>query len=454
VIFSTSLRVLERLPEIPRRADLRAYAEQEAFCYPLGSRTLYRDVKTLRDGECLVAGEGGLRVQSYMRWADTPIIRESREAIVARCYSAFMAALSSRIRHRTVRYALLSGGLDSRCIAAGLKELGADFTALNCAVAGSQDYEYAHRFAEAAGIPFQNVPWSPDLLGTRPGATTAGLLAYAAQHVSPGLVFSGDGGGETIGFLIMTEPVMKMFREGRVQDAIEAYVKNPPVPKHLFTNEVYAAIADAPRRGMEEEIRRQGNVPPEKAMQLFLLTNDLRCHLHEFFDRTLEHRLELLLPFYDRRVIESVVRIPTPFEEYLRHRLYHDWLKLFPPAVTSVPWQAYPTHLPCPVADPDPPMTQNTIYKRHVPAASRRWMQRTVRAALKPGFPASIMSRNRLLLAVLLHRLHVRDYSYVFKTFINVDELLSRSTVTVLDPAPEHTRKDSPQAGAALTNVS
>jgi hypothetical protein len=240
-------------------------------------------------------------------------------------------------------------------------------------------------------------------------------------------VFSGDGGGETIGFLIMTEPVMELLRHNQVHDAIAAYVKNPPVPMHLFQPEIYKAIVDAPTQGMEGEMRRLGDVPPEKAMQIFLLTNDLRCHLHDFFDRTLEHRVELLLPFYDRRVLESVIRIPAPLDNYLGHRLYHDWLQRFPAVVTSVPWQAYSTHLPCPVPDPNPPIPQNAVYKQHLPRAARRWMILAVRSALRSDFPSSVMSRTKLFIAALLHGASLRDYTYVFKTCLNVNELLSKS---------------------------
>jgi asparagine synthetase B (glutamine-hydrolysing) len=358
-----------------------------------------------------------------------------------------MDALKSRLKSRPAPAALLSGGLDSRAIVAGLKELGADVTALNCAIPGSQDYEYAHRFARAIGVPLRNVPWSADLLGTTPGSTTAGLLSFATQMASPGVVFSGDGGGETLGFLIMTEPVMDLLRQGRVQEGIAAYVKDPPVPKYLFQPEVFSAIATAPSAAMEREMRNLGQVPPEKAMQLFLLTNDLRCHLHDFFDRTLEHRVELLLPFYDRRVLESVIRIPAPLDSYLGHRLYHDWLQRFPAVVTSVPWQAYSTHLPCPVPDPNPPIPQNTVYKQHVPRAARRWMKMAVRSALRPDFPSSVMSRTKLFIAAALHGASLRDYTYVFKTCLNVNELLSKSKDSALPTA-----KHQPSASAKVAH--
>ena len=65
---------------------------------------------------------------------------------------------------------------------------------------------------------------------------------------------------------------------------------------------------------MEEELRRIGISLGEKALHIFVLTNDLRRHLHEYFNRLPRTRVELLLPFYDRRVIESVLRIPPPLE--------------------------------------------------------------------------------------------------------------------------------------------
>lgn len=437
VYFSTSLRVLERTKAVPKRTDLTAYAELMSFCYPLGSNTLYRDIKVLRDGQCLMVKQGQVELLTYNSWSETPPAPDSHEEIVDYCHQAFLSALDSRIRPGREHYSLLSGGLDSRCIAAVLQARGEEVTAINCSLPGYQDNEYAIRFAGEAYIPFREVRWSPDAAGTNSGRSTAGLLSHAVRHISPGLVFSGDGGGETLGFLMMAPPVMELLRAGRIQEAIQLYLGAAPLPPRLFDPLIYSEIADAPARGMQRELERFGSLPPEKAMQLFLLTNDLRRHLHEYFECILDHKVELLLPFYDRRVILSVVHIPASLEKFLQHRLYYDWLKRLPSSVTAVPWQVYSSHLPCPVADPNPPANQAAMTRRHIPKVARRWMMEALRIALGSKHPSNVISRKTLLRAVVLHSLGFRDYGYLFKTYLNVSELVSNSTSVLTESTPE-----------------
>src|SRR2546426_31040 len=57
VVFATSLRLLDALPEVPRIMDLRAVTEIAHFGYPLGDRTPYRDVAVLRPAEIVEVGD-------------------------------------------------------------------------------------------------------------------------------------------------------------------------------------------------------------------------------------------------------------------------------------------------------------------------------------------------------------------------------------------------------------
>src|SRR3989454_3207050 len=57
VVFSTSLRLLDALAEVPPIMDLRAVTEIAHFGYPLGDRTPYRDVAVLRPAEIVEVGD-------------------------------------------------------------------------------------------------------------------------------------------------------------------------------------------------------------------------------------------------------------------------------------------------------------------------------------------------------------------------------------------------------------
>ena len=80
-----------------------------------------------------------------------------------------------------------------------------------------------------------------------------------------------------------------------------------------------------------------------------------------------------------------------------------------------MPWQTYPGHLPCPVADENPPPNQWSMKSRH----GDTLMRRCLAAALSPGF-APVLRRSTVLAAVALHGMGFGDCTYLFKACLNV----------------------------------
>jgi asparagine synthetase B (glutamine-hydrolysing) len=425
--FATSLETLTRIPFVPRRANLSAYLEQEAFCYPLADHTLFSDIRVLRDAEYLEANGGKIRLARYLHWDSIELVAPGREEALECCYSAFTAAVKDRIGP-TRTHTLLSGGLDSRCIAATIQELGHPVTAVNFAPPGYMDHEYARRFAETAALPFVAVPWSREYHQPTHGKNTASLLRHATEPLAPGTVFSGDGGGETIGFMLMTADVLALLRQQRISEAVRAYLSKHSFPGGLLQPETFRRVAGAENRGMERELAALSqHMPAEAALHLFLLRNDLRRHPHEYFEHAAEWGVELLLPFYDKRVLASVLRIAPPYDEFLSHRFYREWLELFPASVRSVPWQTYPWCEPCPVPDPSPPANQYDMYERHIGKRASEWMRTSVWAAMRSDFPSGTIRRSGIMAGAVLHGAGIRNYTYVFKTAVNLCELLAKS---------------------------
>lgn len=423
--FSSSMRVLETLPEVPKRVDIRGFVEQEAFCYPLGARTTFTTVKVLRDAEVLHVRDAGVHTSRYFRWDLLTPADDSPDALLDYCYEAFVAAVADRCQSGGPVRCLLSGGLDSRAIAGALIALGREVQAINYSLPGYQDAEYARRFADNAKLALRLVSVDFEAIGTTAGSTTAGLLRTVLRGET-GRVFSGDGGGETIGFLMMAPDVLAAMNAGGLEQAAKAYVNNGWVfPARIAASpEVAAHLNSMPQAGMLEELQSMRQLHPEKRLQLFLLRNDLRCHLHEHFEEADRLGVELLLPFYDKRVLESVLRIAPPLAPYLGHRFYHKWLSRFPPVVTSVPWQTYKNHEPCPVVDSEPSLPdQRAMVMRNMPIVSRRRMRQAVATLFESTFPATVLRRWPLLAAAVMHSLRIRDYRYVFKTYINLSRL-------------------------------
>ena len=413
LFFATSIDALARLGGVPATYDVATYIEEEALCYPLGCRTKFVGIRVVVDNEAVTAADGAVQGTRYYDWQSLPPARESLDDLAACCRAALRQAVESRAAPGTRQICLLSGGLDSRLLTAELLALGREVEAINASPLGSQDQVYAQRFAEAANIALTTR--IDGLTGMSAADRTATLLSTAVAQLERCTVFTGDGGGETFGFLLMKASAAQLLNEGKLRASIEDYLSGHVPPRKLFKRAAYERIRTVAHDRMEVELKRIGISLGEKALQIFVLTNDLRCHLHEYFNRLPRTRVELLLPYYDRRVIDSVLRIPPPIEPLMKHAFYFRMLGLFPDIVTAVPWQTYPGHTPCPVADEGPPPNQWSIKSR----LGDMLMPRCLEVALAPGF-APVLKRSAVLASVALHKMRLGDCTYLFKTCLNL----------------------------------
>jgi asparagine synthase (glutamine-hydrolysing) len=425
LIFSTSIRLIAALPGLRYEVDWTSVAEQGAFCYPLASRTPLIGVQVLRDGEALIASPAGLDLTRYHRWEDTPLVEASATEHADHFHAVFLQAVKDRCPPSGPVSTLLSGGLDSRCIAAALLDLGREVEAWNLSRDGWQDHLLAAQFAGRAGIPLQRVLWTRQFLAETPGFTTMSALLAASSRITAPQAFSGDGGGETIGFLMMKPAILNLLRQGHTAEAIESYVNLTPVSPRVVGRRLFETVRNAPREGMNAEFTALSGLPPQKAMQLFLLRNDMRRHLHDYFEYSELHSTELLLPYYDRRVLEGVIRIAPPLDAFLAHRLYYEWMKRFQAPVRDVPWQAYDGHEPCPLPIPPDAVPQWEALKPHRVLRGKDWRELALSLARRedPPHPALQHAWLRLAPAALISLLHSGEADHHFRDYLWISGL-------------------------------
>jgi asparagine synthase (glutamine-hydrolysing) len=145
------------------------------------------------------------------------------------------------------------------------------------------------------------------------------------------------------------------------------------------------------------------------------MLNDQRRHLAEHFESIDLNRLEYHLPFFDSEFVASVLKVPV--EMCLGHRLYMRWLRHFPEAVLSVPWQAYPGHEPCPLPIPrDLGYQWEEAEATKVRDAHRHDLLRQASLMLNASdFPDPLFRKHYLRLAAWVYRLRMRDVGHVIR---------------------------------------
>lgn len=421
VVFASALRILEALAIIPKRMDLRGVTEITAFGWALGRRTPYAGVELLGAGEIRRFEESRRRIDHYWRWEDISESPDDESILSAQLFDAFDDAIRIRLREDRTAVAFLSGGLDSRCIVAALRERGATVHTFNFALPGTQDRDYGARLASAAGTVHHECDVG-DPVDTRWSSIMADAIAStglesAGSVERPQCAWSGDGGSVGLGHVYMRAPVVAELAAGDIDGAIGAYVASERayVVSRALQPRIATALESLPHRSVREELEQIHSQNLLQRFYLFLMLNDQHRHLSRHFEDIDVHRLELQLPFFDSDFLSVISSVPPGLRLY--HRLYVRWLEHFPSYVRSIPWQAYPGAVPCPVEDTDAARLAYqwdegvTAAKR---AMRRRVMTREVSGILRSGdFAGPLMRRHYLRLVNFIHATGLRDYHYV-----------------------------------------
>lgn len=423
VVFATALRIFESLAEIPKQMDVRAVTEMINLGIPLGTRTPYAGIALLRAAEIVEIRGTKISRQQYWRWDGRSVSHAPEAELLGAAHARFTNATNRRARTDTTTAAFLSGGLDSRCVVAALAARGLRTYSFNFSPPRSLDQVLGAEFARTVGTIHHEEPmgagspnWS-QMMADAWRRTTWRNAAYAAER--PALVWSGDGGSVGMGHVYINGRMVEQLRAGETGAAIAEFLRqeHAVVARRLLTRETYNALAQTLQTGIREELDDIECEDRGRAFFLFLLVNDQRRHLAQHFENIDLHRLEFQLPFLDSDFLELIVAIP--FDLCLFHRFYNKWLALFAPTVTSVAWQAYPGHEPCPLPLPD----EELDYQWDGATAGARRALRKQETLEQAGellraadFPAGILDKGYLRLVTWLYRAGVRDYSYVIET--------------------------------------
>jgi asparagine synthase (glutamine-hydrolysing) len=421
VVFASALRILEGLSFVPKKMDLRAVTEVVALGAPLADRTPYSGIYLLKPAEIVQITGTGISRQCYWRWDEIEATNDPEPACLARVYNRFQAATIHRQRNDKATAAYLSGGLDSRCVVAALRQEGVRTQTVNFARPGTQDYYFGNDFAEKIGSIHQSIAKDrgdsvPDY-STLMARALGGFKRDQPATERPRLVWSGEGGSVLLGHVHLSEAIVELMRAGKIDRAIDAYVQREQidVPIKLFRPQVLANVRDVVVQGIRDELDEVHAEDAGRNFYLFLMRNDQRRKLTSHFENMDLHRLEFQLPFFDAAFLKAV--IATPLAWCLRHKFYLKWLSLFPTPVAAVPWQAYPGHQPCPLPMPTELAYQwDDAYQAEEESSQKqRVIEQASRLLRSIDFPNHILNKRKLRLATWMHSRGWRDYRYAIE---------------------------------------
>jgi len=320
-----------------------------------GDRTFYRDIRILRPASVYeFDGEGRLeRQQRYWEWFHKPDERRSEADTIAEFGAILREVLADQTREERVALPL-SGGLDSRTVAACLPEGAKPFSYSYGYTADSIEIRIARQVAEAAGVRFRPHVIRPylfdkvdlvaeatecfqDITQARQ-ADVADWLGEEADYVLAahwGDVFCDDMGfpkPEGTEDDVLDHSLKKMRKKGR------GWLLNEIVRPHLKGDP-----EEAIREMMRAELRRLPEVEDPDFRVKMLKTEQwafrwtlasLRMYQAAAFPR---------IPFLDPRMVQFFCTVPTRMVRV--RRLQIEYLKRHAPRFARIPWQPYEANL-------------------------------------------------------------------------------------------------------------
>ena len=242
----------------------------------------------------------------------------------------------------------LSGGLDSRLIV-GLCERPERVPTFTWGAPGCRDVRYAELFARRVGSPHRSFDLSPELyppVWERGAAAVGGCVGARDMYILPFAPVLAEAGDVALnglaGDVILGGNFLRdaWLRAERLEDLAEdSWRWRVPDAESALT---MGLVADGPPGGSAPELWRRS----------LLARNDGRRPMEVLHDWLIENRifrwtnagtqllrtsLESWSPFFDRDVIDLLVRVPL--EPRRKHRFYLSVLNRACPAAAAVPWQ-------------------------------------------------------------------------------------------------------------------
>lgn len=341
--------------ESERKLDWEGLAGFFGLGFFPGDRTYYRDIRILRPASVYEFDGAGRKISErrYWEWFHKPDERRSEADTIAEFGSVLREVLADQTREGRVALPL-SGGLDSRTVAACLPEEAKPFSYGYGYTENSIEIGIARQVAEAAGLRFRGHvirPYLFDRLDLVAGATecfqditqarqadVADWLGEEADFVLAahwGDVFCDDMGfpkPEGSEEEVLEHSLKKMLKKGR-QWLLEELVR-----PHLGGDP-----EEVIREMMRAELRR---IPPfddpDFRVKVFKTEQwafrwtlaSLRMYEAAAFPR---------IPFLDPRVVEFFCTVPTRMVR--GRRLQIEYLKRHAPRFARIEWQPYEANL-------------------------------------------------------------------------------------------------------------
>jgi asparagine synthetase B (glutamine-hydrolysing) len=346
--YATSLRVLTALTRPTCHVDVESVYQMLCLQLILDNRTLLREVRLVPPASTVLLHSAGPAVAPYWEWArlgpaTEPAAVRSRD-LVRETYALIERAVLRAVPAGARRIGVpLSGGLDSRMLAAVLAKNGVPFRAYNLDF--GREHAVARRVADTLRVPLRVLPMLAEPAAI-PEAHEAIDCAYHVNQVwgwdmarraaaEDGCDLFLDGlafdtilgsvhhvGGDDPGALARA-------LQGNYQDVDEGTLAS------VAGREAAAAVQGSLWAALLEAARVSIGRAGPRASDHFLMNNRISRYTFGYCLANLRH-LPCGFPYVTRELFEHCLRLPLG--ERLEHNLYRRIYRELFPELARIPW--------------------------------------------------------------------------------------------------------------------
>jgi asparagine synthase (glutamine-hydrolysing) len=380
-ILSSEVKAILEDETFEKEIDHEAVADFFAFGRILGYKTLFKRIKELPPGSMMVWFQGKLSERKYwnFKFEENANATLDHDFYVDTLVNLFRNAARKRTRGKFRFGIFLSGGLDSRTVAAAVKSESQELNSLTYGTKGSDETNIAKEVANALGAEHHFVELRRDFLAEYAEKAiyyTDGMMLCAhiwlmnllpkiredvdvvfhgtSLDILLGTYLSRVAGGSSI------ERVSRIFLEREVSKASSEVflnllfsVLNNPISSKIapffYSQNYYQKVKDYPFRSLKQSFERSRGTDPTSRTDYFFLESLARLHLSLVMVR---NYVEDRFLGFDKDFFSFGLTIPTKLR--FGYKLYYHFLTRLAPEVARLPYQR--TGVP-----PQWPMVAHTI---------------------------------------------------------------------------------------------
>lgn len=349
LLFAPEPKSILSFPGFEKRLDEDALLQFFSLGEFWQGRTWFQGIRVLPPASILKYQGGKMNIERYWRLSYSPDRTRTEKQFVDDLVKAFRKAVDIRLQDDLRHAVTLSGGLDSRSVAAAIAPQKR-MKVMACTF-GKQESDEAKIAAEATKklgmMKHLVLDSSPELIienaefdvGLTDGRLYMGLaFVYPIFYriaLEADVIFDGFALDLTLGGSYLTKEKLKVKDKADLLSILSKKRRfTDSQLKDLLTDEFYARIKDRPAELIAQEFQDVISVEPGNASDEFAMNGHV-AWMH-IGDVAVRANVEVSHPSSDNGLFDVITKIPPEWR--YNHRIYRKFLKQLSPEAASIPY--------------------------------------------------------------------------------------------------------------------